>query len=274
MTSVTKLKTRTSEEWRLRVDLAAAFRLAEHFNWHEGVANHFSLAVSPDGRKFLMNPKWKHFSSIRASDLLLLDADDTEAMKRPDAPDETAWCIHGRMHALVPSARCVLHLHPAYATALVSLADPEIKPIDQNTARFYKRVAYDLGYEGMANSDAEGNRLAGLLPTVRDSLARALLWGSAWDLTRDAERTADWFIDLCRIALPVEPDIAIFVEVMGYARDYAVARYLPSDAASAARRTLIAASRSAFDRTDGDPGRRLGGFSRAFLSSAKAGRGE
>jgi ribulose-5-phosphate 4-epimerase/fuculose-1-phosphate aldolase len=163
MTSVTKLKTRTSEEWQLRVDLAAAFRLAEHYNWHEGVANHFSLAASPDGKKFLMNPKWKHFSGIRASDLLLLDADDKEAMQRPGAPDETAWCIHGRMHALVPSARCVLHLHPAYATALAGLADPEIKPIDQNTARFYKRVAYDLGYEGMANSDAEGIRLAGLL---------------------------------------------------------------------------------------------------------------
>jgi ribulose-5-phosphate 4-epimerase/fuculose-1-phosphate aldolase len=163
MTSVTQLKTKTSEEKQLRIDLAAAFRLAEHFNWHEGVANHFSLAVSSDGKQFLMNPKWKHFSGIRASDLLLLDADDKEAMKRPDAPDETAWCIHGRMHALVPSARCVLHLHPKYATALVGLADPEIKPIDQNTARFYKRVAYDLGYEGMANSDAEGNRLAALL---------------------------------------------------------------------------------------------------------------
>jgi ribulose-5-phosphate 4-epimerase/fuculose-1-phosphate aldolase len=163
MTSVTKLKTKTSEEWQLRVDLAAAFRLAEHFNWHEAVANHFSLAVSPNGKQFLMNPKWKHFSAIKASDLLLLDADDKEAMKRPDAPDETAWCIHGRMHALVPSARCVLHVHPPYATALATLADPEIKTIEQNTARFYKRVAYDLGYEGMANSDAEGNRLAALL---------------------------------------------------------------------------------------------------------------
>lgn len=163
MTTVTKLKTKASEEWQLRVDLAAAFRLAEHYNWHEGVANHFSLAVSPDGKQFLMNPRWRHFSGIKASDLMLLDADDKEAMKRPDAPDETAWCIHGRMHALVPGARCVLHCHPAYATALASLADPEVKPIDQNTARFYKRVAYDLGYEGMANSDAEGNRLAALL---------------------------------------------------------------------------------------------------------------
>ena len=163
MTSVAKLKTKASEEAQLRIDLAAVFRLAEHFNWHEGVANHFSLAVSTDGKQFLMNPKWRHFSAIKASDLLLLDADDKDAMKRPNAPDETAWCIHGRMHALVPSARCVLHAHPAYATALAGLADPEIKPIDQNTARFYKRVAYDLGYEGMANSDAEGNRLAALL---------------------------------------------------------------------------------------------------------------
>jgi len=163
MTSVTKLKTKTSEEGQLRIDLAAAFRLAEHYNWHEGVANHFSLAVSPDGKQFLMNPKWRHFSGIKASDLLLLDASDKDAMQRPNPPDETAWYIHGRMHALVPSARCVLHAHPTYATALAGLADPEIKPIDQNTARFYKRVAYDLGYEGMANSDAEGNRLAALL---------------------------------------------------------------------------------------------------------------
>src|SRR5687768_3787684 len=103
MTSVTTLKTKTSEEWQLRVDLAAVFRLAEHFNWHEGVANHFSLAVSADGKQFLMNPKWKHFSGIRASDLLLLDATDKDAMKRPNAPDETAWAIHGRMHALVPA---------------------------------------------------------------------------------------------------------------------------------------------------------------------------
>ena len=80
MTAVTKLKTKSSEEAQLRVDLAAVFRLAEHYNWHEGVANHFSLAVSPDGKQFLMNPKWKHFSGIKASDLLLLDADDTEAM--------------------------------------------------------------------------------------------------------------------------------------------------------------------------------------------------
>jgi ribulose-5-phosphate 4-epimerase/fuculose-1-phosphate aldolase len=160
--TVTQLKTKSSE-WQARVDLAAAFRLAEHFNWHEAVANHFSLAVSPDSKRFLMNPRWRHFSRIKASDLLLLDADDTQTMERPDAPDETAWCIHGRIHARLAHARCVLHVHPPYATALAGLADPEIKPIEQNTARFYNRIAYDLGYEGMATSEDEGERLARLL---------------------------------------------------------------------------------------------------------------
>lgn len=152
-----------SDEWHLRVDLAAAFRLAAMHGWHEAVANHFSLAISPDGKSFLMNPRWRHFSRIKASDLLKLDAGDRGIMERPDAPDPTAWYIHGRMHAALPQARCVLHLHPPYATVLAGLADPEIKPIEQNTARFFNRVAYDMGYGGMANSEAEGDRLAAIL---------------------------------------------------------------------------------------------------------------
>jgi len=163
VSTVANLKTkpaRDTEESQLRVDLAAAFRLAVEFNWHEGVANHFSLAVSPDGRKFLLNPRWKHFSMIRASDLLLVDVDDPETMSRPNAPDASAWCIHGNIHALVPHARCLLHCHPAYGTAIAALADPEIKPIEQNTARFYNRVTIDLGFGGIADDKAEGERLA------------------------------------------------------------------------------------------------------------------
>jgi ribulose-5-phosphate 4-epimerase/fuculose-1-phosphate aldolase len=150
-------------EWQKRVDLAAAFRLAAHFDWHESVANHFSLAVSNDGKSFLMNSRWRHFSKIQASELLLLNVDDKTTMNRPDAPDLTAWSLHGRLHAALPHARCIMHLHPPYATAIASLADPEIKAIDQNTARFFNRVAFDLNYGGMANSDAEGDRLADLL---------------------------------------------------------------------------------------------------------------
>ncbi len=163
LTALKTARTLETDEWQLRVDLAAAFRLAAMYDWHEAVANHLSLAVSADGKKFLMNPRWKHFSRIRASDLILLDSDDKSTMNRPDAPDLTAWSIHGRMHANVPQARCIIHLHPPYATALASLANPEILPIDQNTARFFNRVAVDMQYGGMANSDAEGDRLGNLL---------------------------------------------------------------------------------------------------------------
>lgn len=149
-----------TDEWKLRVDLAAAFRLAVLNDWHEAVANHFSVATDESGSRFLMNPKWMHFSRIRASDLLHLNANDPGALDQPDAPDRTAWCIHGRIHAMLPQARCILHLHPAYSTALAVLADPTILPVDQTSARYFNRVAIDLDYGGMADSDAEGERLA------------------------------------------------------------------------------------------------------------------
>jgi ribulose-5-phosphate 4-epimerase/fuculose-1-phosphate aldolase len=149
-----------SAERELRVDLAAAFRLAVEFDWHESVGNHFSAAVSEDGRRFLMNPRWKHFSLICASDLLLLDADDSEVMDGPNAPDPSAWCIHGSIHRSRPSARVLLHCHPPYATALAGLKDPAMKPIDQNTARFFGMVGVDLGFGGIADDAAEGARLA------------------------------------------------------------------------------------------------------------------
>ncbi|MCB1379849.1 MAG: class II aldolase/adducin family protein [Alphaproteobacteria bacterium] len=198
MTSVARLKTAQShdrDEWQLRVDLAAAFRLCARYDWHEAVANHLSLAVSPDGKKFLMNPRWRHFSRIKASELLLLDSDDQETMNRPDAPDLTAWCLHGRLHAALPQARCIIHLHPPYGTAIASLANPEIPPIDQNTARFFNRVAFDMEFGGMANTEDEGDRLARLMGNKQimmmgnhGILVCAATVAEAFDLTYYLER--------------------------------------------------------------------------------------
>lgn len=149
------------DERRLRIDLAAAFRMVARLGMHEAVANHFSVAVSPDGRTFLMNPKWRHFSRIRASDLVLFDA-DAPPRDRPDA-DPSAWAIHSQIHRSLPKARVVMHLHPPFATTIAALADPRIKPIDQNTARYFDRLAIDDAYAGMADSEEEGARLAALL---------------------------------------------------------------------------------------------------------------
>jgi ribulose-5-phosphate 4-epimerase/fuculose-1-phosphate aldolase len=145
---------------QLRIDLAAAFRLAVEFDWHEAVGNHFSAAVSSDGRQFLMNPRNRHFATLCASDLQLLDADDEQTMSRANAPDASAWCIHGTIHRRQPTARVVMHCHPPYATALACLKNPELVPIDQNTAGFYGRVAIDRGYGGIADDAVEGERLA------------------------------------------------------------------------------------------------------------------
>ena len=147
----------------LRVDLAAAFRLTARFGWHESVGNHFSAAVSEDGRQFLLNPKWRHFSTIRASDLLLLDAGDESVMAGPDAPDASAWTIHGTLHRRRPDVRVVLHVHPPHATALAALKDPSMPPIDQNTAYFHGDLAIDRDYGGIADDAAEGEHIAAAL---------------------------------------------------------------------------------------------------------------
>src|SRR6056297_3025496 len=115
--SVTSLKP-NMEHWQERVDLAAAFRWAARLNLHEAVANHFSLAVNEDGTQFLMNPNQMHFSRIKASDLLLLDANDPASMERPDAPDPTAWGLHGSVHRHCPHHRCVLQAHRGHGMAL------------------------------------------------------------------------------------------------------------------------------------------------------------
>jgi len=145
-----------------RVDLACAFRWTARLNMHEAVANHFSLAVNDDGTRFLMNPNQVHFSRIKASDLLLIDANDPETLSGPNAPDPTAWGLHGAIHRNVPHARCVMHVHSIHATVLASLADSRLPPIDQNSATFFNRHVVDANYGGLAFEE-EGERCSQLL---------------------------------------------------------------------------------------------------------------
>ena len=147
----------------LREDLAAAFRITAQMGWSESVGNHFSAAVSADGKQFLLNRKWQHFASIKPEDLMLLDANDAEVMNRPDAPDASAWTIHGTVHRQCPAARVIIHCHPPHATALATLADPRMLPLDNNTARFFNRLAIDQGFGGIADEAEEGLRLAAAL---------------------------------------------------------------------------------------------------------------
>ena len=160
-----------SREQQARLDLSVAFRWAARLDLHEAVANHFSVAVSDDGQKFLINPAGRHFSQMRASDLLLVDMNQAEfGIGDGQVVDPTAMNLHGQIHKLVPDATCVLHTHMPYATALACLRDFKFLMLDQNACRFYNRIAYDRDYAGMALEASEGERVAKLLGKSRSVL--------------------------------------------------------------------------------------------------------
>ena len=156
-----------------RIDLACAFRWTARMGMHEAVANHLSLAVNKEGTKFLINPI-KHFSRIKASDLLLLDANAPPDINDPLGPDPTAWGLHAAIHRNCPHAVCVLHAHPIYSTVLASLDDSNLPPIDQNAASFYNRYVIDENYGGLAFEE-EGERCAAML---NDPLKKVMIMGN------------------------------------------------------------------------------------------------
>ena len=152
--------------WAERIDLAVAFRWTARLNMHEAVVNLFSLAINEDGTRFLMNPNQMHFARIKASDLIIVDANDPDTLSGPNAPDATASGLHGGMHRHCPHARCAMHVHSIHATVLATLADSRLLPIDQNCAAFFNRYVIDDHYGGLA-FEQEGQRCAGLLTDPR-----------------------------------------------------------------------------------------------------------
>ncbi len=220
MTIHTMKKTKANsgiDHWQERVELAASFRWIERLNMHEAVGNHLSLATNKDGTKFLINPNLLHFSLIRASDLIFLDANDTNTLNRPDSPDPSAWGLHGSIHRNCPHHRCLMHVHSRYATILASLADSNLPAIDQNSAMFFERTIIDNDYGGLAFEN-EGERCSHLL---NDPLKKVLIMGNhgvmiMGDNVADAfnrlyyfERAAETYIQALQTGVPLRilPDI-------------------------------------------------------------------
>ncbi|MFX0545116.1 class II aldolase and adducin N-terminal domain-containing protein [Roseovarius sp. S1116L3] len=197
--------------WAERADLAAAFRWAARLGMHEAVANHFSLAVNDAGTEFLINPNQRHFSRIKASDLLHLDANDPSALEAPNAPDPTAWGLHAAIHRTCPHARCVMHAHSIWATVLACLADSTLPPIDQNTATFYNRYVIDDAFGGLAFEE-EGLRCASMLS---DPSKKVMIMGNhgvlvigsdvadTWNRLYYFERAAETYLRALQTGLPL-----------------------------------------------------------------------
>jgi ribulose-5-phosphate 4-epimerase/fuculose-1-phosphate aldolase len=145
-------------ERAIRIDLAAAFRLAVRLDLHEGVCNHLSVML-PAGKRFLLNRYGLHWSEVTASNLLMLDADGN-VLEGEGEFEKTAFYIHSRIHLANPRATCVLHTHMPYATALTLLGRGRLEMVEQNALRFHGDIAYDDVYNGLVVDNAEGDRLA------------------------------------------------------------------------------------------------------------------
>jgi ribulose-5-phosphate 4-epimerase/fuculose-1-phosphate aldolase len=146
------------DEWRMRVDLAAAYQLAALFRWTDLIYTHFSARV-PGSEDFLINPYGLMFDEITASNLVRIDA----AGKVVDDPlelgyNEAGFVIHGCMHQARPEVNCVIHTHTRAGVA-VSAMKCGLLPISQHAMRVQQQCSYH-DYEGIALEMGERERMA------------------------------------------------------------------------------------------------------------------
>ena len=149
-------------ETQARVDLTAALRWASRLGYGEGVCNHFSMELPGQPGRFLINPQGLHWSEVTTADLIVVDAHGRKVSGRHDV-EPTAFFIHGSIHRGKPAAKCVLHTHMPYATALTVIHGGRLEWASQNSLKFYDRIAYDDNYNGLALDDAEGERMCAQL---------------------------------------------------------------------------------------------------------------
>lgn len=149
------------QEIEARIDLAAALRWADRLGLGEGICNHFSLEIPGRPGHFLINPQGLHWSEVTPGDLVVVDAAG-RAVEGRHRVEPTAFFIHGAMHRSKPAARCVLHTHMPYATALTVVHGGRLEWASQNSLKFHGRVAYDDNYNGLALDESEGERMCAL----------------------------------------------------------------------------------------------------------------
>jgi len=149
---------RSDPRRQARIDLAACHRLAARFGLNEGIDNHLTMLVPGHSDRFYLAPFGLLWSEVKASELMELDFSGKVVAGR-GLVEDTALHIHLPVHRLVPEARCVLHTHMPYATALGMLEDARLEMAGQSAIGFHDDIAY-VDYNGLALDREEGERLA------------------------------------------------------------------------------------------------------------------
>lgn len=166
------VKNRVSpEEWQVRVELAAAYRLVAHYGWDDLIFTHLSARVPGPDNHFLINPYGLLFSEITASSLVKIDLDGNKVEESPYEVNPAGFTIHSAIHAAREDAVCVLHTHTRAGVA-VSCMKEGLLPLNQIALQFYgPRLAYH-DYEGIALDLDERERLAADLGEARSLILR------------------------------------------------------------------------------------------------------
>lgn len=146
------------EEWQLRVDLAAAYRLIARFGWDDLLYTHSSARVPGPEHHFLINPFGLRFDEITASSLVKIDLDGNKVIPSPHEYIYAGFTIHSAVHMSREDALCVMHTHTTAGMA-VSAQKHGLLMLNQKSMAFYNRLAYH-DYEGIAEDLDERERLA------------------------------------------------------------------------------------------------------------------
>jgi ribulose-5-phosphate 4-epimerase/fuculose-1-phosphate aldolase len=147
----------SSEEWQLRVDLAAAYQLVADYGWDDLVFTHISARVPGPEHHFLINPYGMMFEEITASSLVKIDLDGNKVLESDYSVNPAGFTIHSAVHAAREDALCVMHLHTNEGIA-VSVQEDGLLPISQQSLFVLASLGYH-DYEGLALNDDEKPRL-------------------------------------------------------------------------------------------------------------------
>ena len=147
----------SEQEWQLRVDLAACYRLAAAYGWSDLIFTHISARLPGDEHHFLINPYGLLFEEITASSLIKVDQQCNKLMDSPFPVNPAGFVIHSAVHAVREDAACVLHTHPRAGVA-VSAQACGVLPLSQQSTFVLASLAYH-SYEGVALRDEEKPRL-------------------------------------------------------------------------------------------------------------------
>jgi ribulose-5-phosphate 4-epimerase/fuculose-1-phosphate aldolase len=147
----------SAEEWQLRVDLAAAYRLVAHFGWADLVFTHISARIPGPEHHFLINPYGLMFDEITASSLVKIDQHCNKLSPSDFPINPAGFTIHSCVHDVRKDAGCVLHTHSRAGVA-VSAQQCGVLPISQQSTFVLAQLGYH-DYEGVALRDEEKPRL-------------------------------------------------------------------------------------------------------------------